>query len=138
LHESQLPLQAVSQQTPSAQKLDWHWLDWLQGAPMGPGPELPVLHWPPTHFAGVAHCASVVQEFGQLGLDPLHRYAPQVLVWGGDPEGRLVQVPGLLPTAQESHGLSHVVWQQTPSTQMLDWHWLDWLQGCPTGILSVH
>jgi len=40
-HERQLPVQAVSQQTPSAQKPDWHWSAVLQGWPGPRRPQLP-------------------------------------------------------------------------------------------------
>ena len=52
LHETQAPVQALLQQTPSAQKLDWHSSALLQGAPSRRLPQLPVASqaWPEAHW----------------------------------------------------------------------------------------
>jgi hypothetical protein len=57
----QASVQAVRQQTPSAQKPVAHWSLLLQ---LWPLPRLPQL--PPAHIAGAAHCVSFVQLVTQL------------------------------------------------------------------------
>ena len=56
LQLTQGPLQAVLQQTPSAQKLDAHWVEAVQMAPSGLSPQLPA-----THFTFSAQSASEAQ-----------------------------------------------------------------------------
>jgi hypothetical protein len=58
LHETQLPLQATLQQTPSAQKPEAQSSFVLQTAPRGLGPQLPATHFtPPAQSLSLAHVA---------------------------------------------------------------------------------
>jgi hypothetical protein len=61
LQLTQGPLQAVLQQTPSAQKLEAHWAAAVQAAPGGLSPQLPA-----THLTFAAQSASVAQLSAHL------------------------------------------------------------------------
>jgi hypothetical protein len=56
-----LPPHAFSQQTPSVQNPDMHWLPAVQVAPFPRGPQLPLVH-----VAGATHWASPVHVVRQL------------------------------------------------------------------------
>lgn len=67
LQRSQLPVQALVQHTPSAQKVELHsTLDW-QAAPSC----LRAAHWPlPLQYRPWAHCRGVVQVVGHCPVTP--------------------------------------------------------------------
>src|SRR5262245_24536025 len=71
-HERQVPLHAVAQQTPFAQKPDAQSLAFAQAAPGGFGPQLPL-----THTAPPTQSALVVQSARHASPAALHLYAPQ-------------------------------------------------------------
>lgn len=99
----QLPVQADSQQKPSVQKPLWHWAAPVQGLPCGAGvpgavhcpplqtplwqrlfavqaaPEPPcAVHVPPLQKLPAPQSASMAQEEGQAGVEPLQTAGLQV------------------------------------------------------------
>lgn len=77
----QLPVQAVAQQTPSAQKLLPHSLFAEQGCPSALGPQLPATQlWPATQSASLAQWltqALLVQRYGSQFSIPCGRQVPR-------------------------------------------------------------
>jgi hypothetical protein len=69
LQRSHCPLHAVLQQTPSAQRPDWHWDERVQAVPNGARP----VHPPSRHDAVAAQSAAVLHVAGQLGDVPSQR-----------------------------------------------------------------
>jgi hypothetical protein len=117
LQASQLPAHAVSQQTPSAQWSDLHWLAAVQGNPFSAFS----LHSPPTQAWVEAQPTSLVQVEEHDFEVPEHRY--------GEQEGKpvapsafKVQVPTLPATAQLSQDEEQPVLQQKPELQNPEAH----------------
>lgn len=108
-HDSQAPVQAVSQHRPSTQ--------WPEAQSPGPAQAVPGglagSHVPPLHLYPVAQPSAPAHWVGQVPAAPSQVYSLQAPCV---PAGVGVQVPSLPGWLHASHGPSQVPLQQTPST----------------------
>jgi hypothetical protein len=107
LQLTQGPLQAVLQQTPSAQNLDAHWAAAEQMAPSGLSPQLPA-----THFTLPAQSASEAQLAKQALLLVSQLYGWQVI---DAPEVQL-PLPSHTRTPPTAAPLQVPAWQTVPDS----------------------
>lgn len=114
LHTSQLPLHALSQHTPSAQKPVEHCTLAVHASPEPlKGMQAPL----PQKCPG-AHCCAVVHVVGHAPLTPSHAYAPQAVTCVDSGTG--LQTPAVPTLSQRSHAPAHARSQHTPCAQEPD------------------
>lgn len=93
---------------------------------------------PFAHAAELTQLASVEQKVGQLALLPSQTYCPQLGLAPKLPGDTTVHVPTEPARLQRSQPPWQSVLQQTPSTQLPDWHWLFEEQLLPRASLLTH
>jgi hypothetical protein len=131
----QPPVHASEQHTLSTQKPLVHSLGELHAAPI---PNFPT-HCPPTHCAPGAQFATVAQLVAQLEPPPQTNGAQLGLP--AELAGRFVQTPFWLAPCDARHTAqlpAHGELQQTPSTQLPDWHSVPELQLWPLALSGTH
>jgi len=114
---SQPPVQAVSQQAPSAQEPEAHWFAAVQAAPF----TLLDAHTPLLQKAPALQSASPAQEArhaAEVPLQCVRLHSDAGSVRAGYPE----QAPTLPDRSQAWHVPSHALLQQAPSTQKPEAH----------------
>lgn len=122
------------QQTPSVQKPLRHSRPSEQAAPSAALP----IQTPFTQAAELMQLASVAQEVGQLAPMPSQAYCPQLGLAPELPAETTAHVPTEPARLQRLQPPSQSVLQQTPSTQLPDWHWLFEEQLAPNPSLLTH
>ncbi len=130
LQASQAPPQAVSQQTPSAQKFELH----SPAAPQLTPLAFFAAHQVPLHQVPDGH--PLAQGIGQSASVPLHTTAPPQAGLPGSPEGAGPQVPAWAPS-QRSQEPAQALLQQTPSAQKPLRHWAPAAQVAPFPLSGV-
>jgi len=133
LHAMQVPLHAVSQQTPSAQWRLSHAASDMQGAPSG----WRGWHAPPMQRKPAAQSAVSSQLAGQVMASPVHSSPPQVGE-GAAPAGATLQVPTAPSRLHRSHPAVQGPLQHTPSAQKPEAHSAPPLQEAPSTFFGPH
>ena len=128
----QAPVHAALQQTPSAQKVDWHWPPLLQAAPFA----CTVVQEPFEQYVLLGHWRLLVQVVGHEALVPSQTKDPHA----GEPCvpcGRSEQVPTLPARVHVRHADAHELLQHTPETQLLLEHWSEVEHVTPSPTFAV-